>query len=218
MHERQERRANWERVIAEGVQALPEEEIVALALGERGGDHAGKPIARALIDALGGVGGIARAGPALLAAQRGVGRVRALRLAAALELGDRARSRAVKPPGPLERPSDVAAMMSPRIGGLEHEELWVLAVDGANRLRGARCVARGGHHAVAVSTREILTAAVAHAASAFLLVHNHPSGDPKPSEHDVRMTEAVEAAARVLGMPLLDHVIVAASGKHASLR
>jgi DNA repair protein RadC len=63
----------------------------------------------------------------------------------------------------------------------------------------------------------VLSAALAEAASAFLLVHNHPSGNASPSHEDVVMTHAVAAAARVIAVPLLDHVIVTSSGDYCSL-
>ena len=68
-----------------------------------------------------------------------------------------------------------------------------------------------------MTAREILSAALADAASAMLLVHNHPSGAPEPSAADVRMTESVAAAAEVVGVPLLDHVVVTAAGDYCSM-
>jgi DNA repair protein RadC len=85
-----------------------------------------------------------------------------------------------------------------------------------NGLRAARRVAEGGLHGCAVDPRDILRAALREAASAFVLVHNHPSGDPAPSDEDISLTNMVARAGAVLGTPLVDHVIVAAGG-HASL-
>ena len=94
--------------------------------------------------------------------------------------------------------------------------MWVLSLDGRNRLRGERRVAQGGLHGCAVAARDILRAALTDAASAFVLVHNHPSGDPRPSPEDVAMTAAVARAATVVGVPLVDHVVVS-DGRHASM-
>jgi DNA repair protein RadC len=111
----------------------------------------------------------------------------------------------------------VAAAFAPRIGQLEHEQMWVVSLDGRSRLRGMRCVAQGGEHGCTVTARDILRVAMADAALGIVLVHNHPSGEPSPSNEDVSMTRAVAKAAEIVGTPLLDHVIVTSSGAYASL-
>ncbi len=155
-------------------------------------------------------------GPVALAELDGVGPVKALRVAAALALGERAAAErwAVKPR--LASSHDVASYIGPRIGALDHEEMWVLALDGQNGLRGARRVAQGGQHGCSVTARDILRAGLLETASAIAIAHNHPSGDPTPSREDIVMTELVRDAAEVVGVPLVDHVIVA-RGRHASL-
>jgi DNA repair protein RadC len=100
----------------------------------------------------------------------------------------------------------------PRIASLDHEELWALVLDGHQGLRAARLVARGGLHGLHVGARDPLRLALRDGGSAFVLVHNHPSGDPSASEEDVRFTAQVARAGDVVGLPLLDHVIVARGG------
>ncbi|HXN30322.1 MAG TPA: JAB domain-containing protein, partial [Polyangiaceae bacterium] len=97
----------------------------------------------------------------------------------------------------------------PRLATLDHEELWALVLDGRHGLRAARRVASGGIHGLHVAPRDALRVAVREGASAVVLVHNHPSGDPSASSEDVAFTRAVSDAARVVGTPLLDHVIIA---------
>ncbi|HSN96959.1 MAG TPA: JAB domain-containing protein, partial [Candidatus Nanopelagicales bacterium] len=86
-----------------------------------------------------------------------------------------------------------------------------------NGMRGARRVAQGGQHGCSVSARDILRAALADAAAAMVLVHNHPSGDATPSPEDVEMTRSLAMAGFVVGVPLIDHVILAPDGHYASL-
>jgi DNA repair protein RadC len=96
------------------------------------------------------------------------------------------------------------------------EKIYTLLLDGQNHLRGAVMVAMGGLHGAAVTPRDILTPALVGGASAIILGHNHPSGDPRPSAEDIEMTRAVDKACNVVGLSLLDHIIVA-SGGHTSL-
>ena len=132
-------------------------------------------------------------------------------IAAAIELGKRAALDST-PRTAMGDGRDVAAWARPRLGALEHEELWMLALDGRSRLKVARCVARGGLHGLAVKAADPLRLAIRAGACGFVLVHNHPSGDPTPSPEDREFTSKVAAAAAVCGVPLLDHVVVAREG------
>jgi DNA repair protein RadC len=133
-------------------------------------------------------------------------------LAAAFELGRRVEiGRADARPRILSADA-VAAWATPRLTELSREELWMLAVDGRGHLRAARCLATGSLHGVSVNRADPLRAALRVDASAFVLVHNHPSGDPTPSREDITFTEEVAIASEIIGVALLDHVVVARSG------
>jgi DNA repair protein RadC len=106
----------------------------------------------------------------------------ALVIAAGFELGRRVEDAREEKRVRLGCAAEVAAWASPRIGTLGHEELWLVAVDGRGNMRAARCLARGGMHGAAVRASDAVRMALALDAAAFLLVHNHPSGDPTPSE------------------------------------
>ncbi len=206
-----------ERAIEDGLEALGDAELVALVLGTgRRGESVGV-LAAALLEESGGVGGLARAGIGELAARRGLGLAKAARLAGAIEIGRRVAIAAAKR-ADARFPSSAAVdgWARPRIASLDHEELWALVLDGHQGLRAARLVARGGLHGLHVGARDPLRLALRDGGSAFVLVHNHPSGDPSASDEDVRFTAQVARAADVVGMPLLDHVIVARNG-YASL-
>jgi DNA repair protein RadC len=206
-----------ERALTDGPAALGDAELVAVLLGTGCTGRPAPVVAAALLESLGGLVGLGRVGLGGIAEQPGVGLAKAARLAAAIELGRRAACRAADPRAPVRTSAEVAALFAPRVGALDHEEMWVLALDGRNHLRGARRVAMGGLHGCAVAARDIVRLALAEAASAIVLVHNHPSGDPTPSIEDVSMTRAVADAATAVGVPLVDHVVVVATGRYASL-
>ena len=209
-HEPHEARGPRERAVASGIDVLSDAELLAVVLGTgRKGEPVGV-LSAALLTELGGVDGLARAGLGALAARGGVGPAKGARVAAALELGRRAQCRAA--PRRVRDSADVWRWARGHIARLEHEELWVLALDGANALRAARRVAMGGLHGLHVGTRDPLRHALREGASAFVLVHNHPSGDPTPSTEDLTFTERIAAAAEVVGTPLVDHVVVARDG------
>lgn len=196
-----------------GIDALGDAELVALLLGTGHCTESVEVLAQRLLEEHGGLEGLARAGAGELAVRRGIGMAKGARIAAAVELGRRVALASARLP--LVRLPDcraVDAWARLRLGSLDHEELWVLALDGNNRLRAARCVASGGLHGMFVAPRDPLRVVLREGASAFVLVHNHPGGDPTPSKEDVTFTAKLAAAARVVSTPLLDHVVVASDG------
>lgn len=202
-----------ERAIRGGVASLSDVDLLSLLLAT---GAAGQPVARVaqdLLDQVGGVDRLERVGPYRLAEQRGIGLIKATRLLGAIELGRRVALRALSDErqvvGSFEA---VAAWAQPRLAGLDHEEVWLLCLDGKNALRSARRIAQGGLHGCALRPADVLRPALEDAASGIVIVHNHPSGDPTPSLADIEMTRALVEACQILGLHLLDHVIVARSG------
>jgi DNA repair protein RadC len=202
---------------------LTDADLLAIVLGDARATRSATDEARStavaakVLDRVGGVAGLCRAGTGELAACQGVGATRGARLAAAIELGRRASTQlALQSEVGFPNSAAVLAWATPRLTLLDHEELWALSLDGKNHLRGARRVAMGGLHGLHVSPRDPLRIALREGASSFILVHNHPSGDPTPSFEDVAFTERIVDAAAVVATPLVDHVVVARSG-HVSL-
>jgi DNA repair protein RadC len=91
---------------------------------------------------------------------------------------------------------------------LPHEEVHLLLLNGRSEVIGTVKVAQGGMHGCALTARDVLCPVVAGGAAAFIMAHNHPSGDPTPSSDDITMTEHVKKCADLIGIPLLDHIVV----------
>jgi DNA repair protein RadC len=202
-----------ERTLLGELEKLSNADLLALVLGTGSAGESVTNLANDLLEAAGGLEGLARLTPQGIAARRGLGPAKAARVAAALELGRRAAVggmtlRTTR----LSSFDDVVSWARPRFASLDHEEVWMLGLDGRNALKAARRIAQGGQHGCALTTRDVLGPALRDAVSAIVLVHNHPSGDPHPSSEDVGMTRALAAACHVVGVPLLDHVIVARGG------
>jgi DNA repair protein RadC len=197
-----------ERLLDAGTAQLSEVELLAIVLGSAGRLPAMRA-AEVLLGRHGSLPEIARLAPAELA--RSVGVARAARLAAALELGRRAlepRDRTLV----LCRPEDVFRYARPRLAHLTQEVFHVLLLDTRNRLVADRRVAAGGLASCAIAPRDVFEPAIREAAPALVFVHNHPSGDPTPSRDDVELTRRLAEGARLLGLSLIDHVVVADGG------
>lgn len=207
-----------ERALQSGVQDLGDAELVSLLLGTGTTGSSVEHVALALLEAAGGIEGIARLGPHAFAVHPGVGPVKAARLAAALELGQRVLIRSLAERRQLIDSFEAAADWArPRLAALDHEEVWLLCLDGRSGLKASVRVAQGGLHGCALTARDVLAPAVKNGAAAILLIHNHPSGDPEPSPDDVEMTKHVAKCAELIGIPLLDHVVVARQGARSVL-
>ncbi len=117
---------------------------------------------------------------------------------------------------PVERiagEEDAAALFFVLLAGLASEEVHAAYLDGQNRIRGVEMIARGGISGAAVTSREIFRGAMLANASAIVLAHNHPSGNPTPSPEDIAMTRLVLLAGDAIGIPLLDHIVVCPEAK-----
>lgn len=162
---------------------------------------------RALVDH--GVGVLARLQSGVLAELCGLTHEQAERLAASFQLG-RAAERARMGDRPfLKRPDEVARFLAPELRGLEVETFQALVLDARHRLKARIEVSRGTLTMAPVHPREVFAPALRLAGAAVIVAHNHPSGDPEPSAEDIEVTQRLVEAGRVLGVPLLDHLVCA---------
>lgn len=197
-----------ERLMAGGVEALAERELLALVL--RNGTHgvSALDLASELLAEYGSLGALAVARPEELAMCKGVGPAKAAALVAAFQLGCRA-MHLTEEALVLRSGNDVARVARGLLAGLRRERVLVLVCDAANRVRRTVVVAEGSIDRSPVPVREILNAVLRHDGRAFAMVHNHPSGELEPSAADRIATAAVAAGAKTAGLRFLGHVVVA---------
>jgi DNA repair protein RadC len=206
-----------ERLDAVGPEALSDAELLSLLLrtGSRGAGALA--VAAQLLERHGGLHGLARASRAELAATLGVGPAKQAALRAAIELGRRLAAGRLAPGTALRGPSDVFRHFHPTLRDAPHERFLVVMLDGRHRLLRHEMVSQGTLTASLVHPREVFRPALRESAAALVLVHNHPSGDPAPSAEDREVTARLVRAGELLGVPVLDHVVVAERG-YTSLR
>jgi len=196
-----------ERLLRRGAPGIPEVELLAILLGTGVRSHPALSVARALLDASGGIGSLSRASPRELAQVLGIGSARAARVAAAFELGRRA-FEIEHHRDSLGEAEDVYRAVVPRLAGLHQEVFLVIGLDIRNGLLDIVEVARGTVASVDVHPREVFRPLVRMAAAGGVLVHNHPSGDPTPSFEDIELTHRMRAVGDLVGIPVVDHVVV----------
>lgn len=193
-----------ERMMMLGREALSDIELVAVVLG---GGYAMQRAFR-LLGALGGLLELDRALPQELCTVPGIGVAGAAAVCGALELGRRAGRGSLPAAVPLRSPGDVAAFVQASFGLQEQEHFAVLGLDARLRVRLVHRVAIGSLAQVDVHPREVFRPLIRSAMHAVVLVHNHPSGDPSPSDADVQLTLRLVEVGRLVGIPVLDHLVV----------
>jgi DNA repair protein RadC len=192
-----------------GAGALGDNELVAIVLGN-GQPHASAlDLANSVLATSGGVDGLARAAPDDLLRIQGIGAARAAQVLAAVELGRRTLTRAGRQRVQVTSPRAVAELLLPLYGNRPVEQFGVVLLDTKHRVMRTKVVTVGTLDASVVHPREVFREATAAGAAAIVVFHNHPSGDPEPSDEDVVLTRRLVAAGVVLGIEVLDHVILA---------
>lgn len=188
--------------------SVADDELLGLLLGAGTAGRPSRHIASQLIAHVGSLHELASAGPPELAVIPGVGFMRAARITAAFELARRVWLDA-PPPRRIQSADDVFALLRPRIAALRQEVFFVIAIDARGQWIADFEVARGSVMSVEVFPREIFRPLIRVAAAAGVIAHNHPSGDPTPSPEDILLTRRLREAAAIIGIPLVDHVVVA---------
>jgi len=197
-----------EKLHRHGPAALGDNELVALVLGSGSRRGNALTVANALLAAHGGLHGLTRCTADDLVRIAGIGRARAAQIVAALELGRRSLAH-----GPSERfqiraPRDAAEYLMPRFGSRAVEQFGIVLLDSKHRAVRTAVLAVGGQNSSIVEPREVFREAAIGGATAIVVFHTHPSGDPTPSPDDADLTRRLVAAGVLMGIDVVDHLIL----------
>jgi DNA repair protein RadC len=206
-----------ERLAALGPAALSDAELLALLLRTGAPGVDALAVASKLLAAHGGLQGLARSDADELPRVPGLGRAKRASLRASLELARRLAAGRLEPGTAIRGPADVFRYFHPGLRHARQERFLVVLLDGRHRVLRQELVSQGTLTASLVHPREVFRPALRESAAALVLVHNHPSGDPTPSPEDREITGRLIRAGELLGVPVVDHVVVAERG-YASLR
>ena len=207
-------REKLERV---GAASLGDNELLALVLGHGAAQSGALELANAVLGAVGGLHGLARASADELRRIPGIGAARASQLLAAVEAGRRTLVRSRRERPQILDPRNAAELLIPQFGSKRVEHFGVLLLDTKHRVIRTSVVSVGSLDASVAHPREVFREAATVGAAAVVLFHNHPSGDPTPSPDDMALTARLVRAGDVMGIHVIDHVIVA-EGRYHSMR
>ncbi len=201
-----------ERLELLGESSLTDSELLAILLRVGVEGENAVLLAQRIINEFGGLQGLHQARFEDLCAVKGVGRAKAAQIKAAIALGYRLSLEERQPEPVFSKPQDVFERMGHDLSIKGQEELWVLALSTRNRLIRQQLLYIGTVNQSSVRLAEVFEVAIRFQATSLILVHNHPSGDPRPSDEDIRFTEQLVKAGRLMDIGVLDHIIIARDG------
>jgi DNA repair protein RadC len=190
-----------------GPGSLDNAELMALFISTGTKGRSAITIGRDLLQKYGSMTALGSMPVSELAKEKGLGLAKASKLAAAFELGARV-SREQIERQPLDDPETIHRYFSPQLAHLPHEQVLVVVLDTRLNHLATNVISIGGVNEASAHPREILRPVITRAGYAFILIHNHPSGDPSPSRADESITRRIVEAADLMNIRFLDHIII----------
>jgi len=207
-----------EKLMQYGPMKLSEVELLAILIRSGSGSNSALDVARELMSKAGGLNQLARLdyNDILHLNIKGIGKTKAVTIAAAIQLGRRLQIEESSSPDKILRSSDeVAKLYIPKLRDLNKEIFMVLLLASNNRLIKDVIISEGILNASVVTPREVFREAVVGMAAAVILIHNHPSGNPEPSREDIQLTKQMTESGKMMNIPVLDNIIIAGN-QHSS--
>ncbi len=197
-----------ERLMRDGAASMTDADLLAILLRTGSSRLTAVELALNLLKKFHGLAGLNDAALAEFKGEKGMGEVKAVTLKAALELGRRLTRDGADPGQRIACAEDVYCRYQPKMSTMRAEQFHMACMDMKHRVMHECMISQGSLSASVVHPREAFAQAIRHNAAAVIFFHNHPSGDPTPSRQDEEVTQRLQEAARVLGIPMLDHVIL----------
>jgi len=196
-------------LLQQGAQHLTEAELLGILIGKGTTRKTAIDLARELLDRYESLENLFSRSPAELMKVKGIGSAKAATLSAAFQLVRRIQAKKTTSRSTFKKSSDVRDHYLPLMKDLRKEVFRVLLLSRSNRLIKEVTISEGTLDASIVHPRDVFREALLESAAGVILLHNHPSGNPNPSEEDLRITKQLVEAGRVMGIKVYDHIILA---------
>ncbi len=202
-----------EKMLLKGKNALTDAELLAILIGSGTVGQSAVALAQGVLASVGcNLQELGKRSVSELQRFKGIGRAKAIAIAAALELGRRRQLSDLRERPRISGSLDAFRAIAPLLTDLHHEEFWVLLLNKANEVIARERLSTGGSAGTVVDTKILFKTALDARAVAAVAVHNHPSGNLQPSQADIELTRRLRQAGDLLDLPLLDHLIVSERG------
>ncbi len=198
-----------EKLIQKGKGALSDSELLAILLGSGYKDKSAVEVAKVLLQSSGNeLSSLAKMSLKQLTKVKGIGPAKAITIMAALELGRRRKDVELPAKPQVTSSRDAYDYVLPFFQYLPHEEFYVLLMSRSNQILKHVQISKGGVSGTVVDSKIVFKAAIEELASGIILCHNHPSGNLKPSQSDIDLTNKIQKAGQALDIQVFDHLII----------
>lgn len=205
-----------EKLIQKGKAALSNSELIAILIGSGNPKETAVDIAKKILDKVNNdINELSKMSLMDLTKFNGIGEAKAITIIAAMELGRRKKPISSLIRKKIQASKDAADLFQPRLADHHTEEFWILLLNRANMVLGEKLISSGGMTGTVADGKEIFRTALEHKTVSIILCHNHPSGNCKPSDADVKLTRRLKQAGESIEIQVLDHIIVSDSGYYS---
>jgi DNA repair protein RadC len=202
-----------EKLSGQGRRALTDAELVAILIGSGSRTESAVELSKRILHHYDNdLNKLGKAGISELCKFKGIGEAKAISIIAALEIGRRRGDTEIKVLDEVKSSRDGYNIMRRHLMDLNHEEFWIMLIGRSSKVIAKELVSKGGLSGTVADPKIIYHMALQHQASAIIMVHNHPSGNLKPSREDLVLTKKIADAGRMLDINVLDHLIITDSG------
>ncbi|MCD4724287.1 MAG: DNA repair protein RadC [Bacteroidales bacterium] len=198
-----------EKLLLKGKRALSNAELIAILLGSGSREFSAVELSKRILeDSRGKLKELSRQSVADLTRTKGIGPAKAVTLIAALELGNRTSMEESLNRKKVSCSRDVYSFFRPLLQDSSYEEFWILLLNRGNKILSSICISQGGLSGTVADPKKIFKTALENYAASVILCHNHPSGNIRPSDSDIRLTQKLKKAGSFLDLPVVDHIII----------
>lgn len=201
-----------EKLLHAGRRALSDAELIAILIGSGSRQETAVELSKRILHSLGNdLDKLGKLSVNELCRFKGIGEAKAISIIAALELGRRRKDTDIKEAAKISSSKDIFDLMQRYFADLNHEEFWIILLNRANKVLSTHLISKGGQAGTVADPKIIFRIALENHAASVILSHNHPSGNLKPSQADISLTQKLCSAGTMLDVAVLDHLIFADS-------
>lgn len=198
-----------EKLMLKGRHSLSDAELIAILIGSGSKSESAVQLSQRILRKYeNDLNKLAKLSIKELCEFKGIGEAKAITIAAALELGRRKKETGNSERMVIKSSQTAYEILRAHLSDLPHEEFWMLLLNRSNAVLKAECISKGGINATLVDARLVFKPAILHNASSIVLAHNHPSGNLRASDEDIKLTKKLREAGKLFDITVFDHIIV----------
>lgn len=206
-----------EKLLKYGAESLSDAELIALIIGTGNKKRTAIELAQDILNAFGGLQALNQIAVEEFTEIKGVGIAKGSQIKAVVELSRRFAFINNQDKNLIERPEDVSNLLMPELRFSSQEIFKIILINMRNQIIAIPCISKGGLTNSVVHPREVFREAIKRSSAAIILVHNHPSGSPDPSQEDINITKRLIKTGKIVGIEVLDHIVIG-DGNFISMR